>query len=481
MTEISLEKAGNVKTEVRAFSDRKRPLQLQMVHAGSLETMLFEQPADFVTDERPLGSRELLIEIKGTGLNFKDILIALGSLPWQGLGRECCGVVVEVGRDIASQFQIGDTVLHWGTGLFASHARCHVDTVAKAPADLGFGEAAAVPVVFGTVYECLINVARLEPGESILIHAAAGGVGQAAIMLARHLGAEVYCTVGTPEKKTLLMDVYGIPEDRIFSSRSPSFADSLLLATGGKGVDVVLNSLSDEMFQSTWKCVSMFGRFIDIGKKHFVSNSRLELNPFDNSITYSSVDLSLLIEHRGPYVQKLMSRVVDLFNKGVLKPPAPVHLIPASGIQSAFRSMQSGKVIGKIVIVNDAATLVTAKVQPTPAARIRSEGSYIITGGTGGLGRALARWLIELGARYIVLVSRSGGDQSPDSELSTLIAWASKNNAKVFVAACDVSEPTKVETLLKILAENDFPSPSGVIHGAMVLEVSTESNALSTL
>jgi NADPH:quinone reductase-like Zn-dependent oxidoreductase/malonyl CoA-acyl carrier protein transacylase len=476
MADLSLERAGQFKTEERAFACRDRPLQLQMTHAGSLETMVFEQPAELVSDGRPLGPRELLIEIKGTGLNFKDILIALGSLPWQGLGRECCGVVVEVGRDLVSQFQIGDTVLHWGTGLFASHARCHVDTVAKAPANLGSGEAAAVPVVFGTVYECLINVARLEQGESILIHAAAGGVGQAAIMIARYLGAEMYCTVGTPEKKALLMDVYGIPEDHIFSSRSPSFADSLLLATEGKGVDVVLNSLSDEMFQSTWKCVSMFGRFIDIGKKQFVSNARLELNPFDNSITYSSVDLSLLIEHRGPYVQKLMVRVVDLFNKGVLKPPSPVQLISASDIQGAFRSMQSGKVVGKIVIVNDATTLVAAKVQPIAAARIRSEGTYIITGGTGGLGRALAGWLIELGARYIVLVSRSGGDQSPDSELNTLVNWASKKDAKVFVAACDVSESTKVDTLLKTLAANHFPSPSGVIHGAMVLEVSPFSN-----
>jgi NADPH:quinone reductase-like Zn-dependent oxidoreductase/SAM-dependent methyltransferase len=479
MTDVSLQKVGNFKTEERAFGCRERPLQLQMAHAGSLETMIYEQPTDLTTNARPLGPRELLIEIKGTGLNFKDILIALGSLPWQGLGRECCGVVVEVGRDLASQFQIGDTVLHWGTGLFASHARCHVDTVAKAPANLGSGEAAAVPVVFGTVYECLVNVARLEQGESVLIHAAAGGVGQATIMLARYLGAEIYCTVGTPEKKTLLMDVYGIPEDHIFSSRSPSFADSLLLDTGGKGVDVVLNSLSDEMFQSTWKCVSMFGRFSDIGKKHFVSNARLELNPFDNSITYASVDLSLLIEHRGPYVQRLMCCVVDLFNQGVLKPPTPVHLIPASEIQSAFRSMQSGKVVGKIVVVNDASTTVTAKARPIAGAKIEPQGSYIITGGTGGLGRALTRWLVELGARYIVLVSRSGGDQSPDSELSTLISWANKQDAKVFVAACDVSDATDLDAFLQTLVSNGLPNPSGVIHGAMVLEVSSYSNEMN--
>jgi NADPH:quinone reductase-like Zn-dependent oxidoreductase/malonyl CoA-acyl carrier protein transacylase/SAM-dependent methyltransferase len=475
MTEVSRQEAGDFNTEDRAFSSVERPLQLQMTHAGSLETMVYEQP-DWVTGGKPLGDQELLIEVKGTGLNFKDILIALGSLPWQGLGRECCGVVVEVGRDLASQFQIGDAVIHWGTGLFASHARCTVDTVAKAPANLGFWDAAAVPVVFGTAYECLVHVARLEQGESVLIHAAAGGVGQAAIMLAKHLGATVFCTVGTPEKKTLLMDVYSVAENHIFSSRSPSFADSLLLATGGKGVDVVLNSLSDEMFQSTWKCLSMFGRLVDIGKKHFVSNARLELSPFDNSITYSSVDLSLLIEHRGPYVQKLMSRVIDLFNQGVLKPPTPVHLIPASDVQSAFRSMQSGKVVGKIVVVNDASTTVTAKAQPIAGAKIGSQGSYIITGGTGGLGRTLTRWLIEMGAKFVVLVSRSGGDQSSGSDLSALISWASTNGAKVFVAACDVSEATELDSLLKTLASNDFPDPSGVIHGAMVLQVSIHSN-----
>jgi NADPH:quinone reductase-like Zn-dependent oxidoreductase len=273
------------------------------------------------------------------------------------------------------------------------------------------------------------------------------------------------------------MDVYSIPENHIFSSRSPSFADSLLLATGGKGVDVVLNSLSDEMFQSTWKCLSMFGRLVDIGKKHFVSNARLELSPFDNSITYSSVDLSLLIEHRGPYVQKLMSRVIDLFNQGVLKPPTPVHLIPASDVQSAFRSMQSGKVVGKIVVVNDASTTVTAKAQPIAGAKIGPQGSYIITGGTGGLGRALTRRLIEMGAKFVVLVSRSGGDQSSGSDLSALISWASTNGAKLFVAACDVSEATELDSLLKTLASNDFPDPSGVIHGAMVLQVSIHSNA----
>jgi NAD(P)-dependent dehydrogenase (short-subunit alcohol dehydrogenase family) len=133
--------------------------------------------------------------------------------------------------------------------------------------------------------------------------------------------------------------------------------------------------------------------------------------------------------------------------------------------------------VGKIVVVNDASTTVTAKAQPIAGAKIGPQGSYIITGGTGGLGRALTRRLIEMGAKFVVLVSRSGGDQSSGSDLSALISWASTNGAKLFVAACDVSEATELDSLLKTLASNDFPDPSGVIHGAMVLQVSIHSNA----
>jgi hypothetical protein len=251
-------KYGHIKTEERPFCAEGKPLQLDMTRAGSLDSMNFIQPS-WASNGQPLADDQVKIEIKASGLNFKDVLIALGSLPWQGLGRERSGIVVEVGRNLKSQYQAGDKVLHWGTDLFASHAKCPAETVCKAPSHLDFAEAAAIPVVYSTAYECLVNVAHLKKDETVLIHAAAGGVGQAAVMLAQWIGAEIYCTVGTTEKKALLMSKYGIPEDHIFSSRNAQFATSLLLATKSRGVDVVLNSLSDEMYRSTWSCMAIFG------------------------------------------------------------------------------------------------------------------------------------------------------------------------------------------------------------------------------
>jgi NADPH:quinone reductase-like Zn-dependent oxidoreductase/ubiquinone/menaquinone biosynthesis C-methylase UbiE len=415
-------KYGHIKTEERPFCVEDKPLQLDMTRAGSLDSMNFIQP-NWASNGQPLADDQVKIEIKASGLNFKDVLIALGSLPWQGLGRECSGVVVEVGKKLESQYQAGEKVLHWGTDLFASHATCAAETICKAPSHLDFAEAAAIPVVYSTAYECLVNVAHLKKGETVLIHAAAGGVGQAAVMLARWIGADTYCTVGTTEKKALLMSKYGISEDHIFSSRNTQFATSLLHATNSRGGDVVLNSLSDEMYRSTWSCMAIFERFIDIGKKHFVNNAHLELSPFDKSITYASVDLSLLIEHRGQYVQKLMSDVVELFNSGVLQPPEPVHRVPIANVQTVFRTMQSGKSMGKIVIVNDESSIVAAPVELNSRSVVRGDASYLITGGTGGLGRARTRWLIDMGARHIVLVSRSGGDMTADSSLKQTITW----------------------------------------------------------
>ena len=169
-----------------------------------------------------------------------------------------------------------------------------------------------------------------------------------------------------------------------------------------------MNSLSDEMFQCSWSCLRIFGRFVDIGKKHFVANAFLGLKAFDRSITYTSVDLALLIEHRGPYVQRLAD-MIELFDTEVLKAPKPVHRVPISDVAAAFRAMQSGKVVEKTVIVNDAASVINVELHPK-LAQIRGDVSYLVTGRTGGLGRVLARWLIEKGAKHVVLVSRSGRD-----------------------------------------------------------------------
>lgn len=220
----------------------------------------------------------------------------------------------------------------------------------RIPDDMTFEEAASIPTIYCTSYRALYDCARLRRGESILIHAAAGGVGQSAIILAKHLGAEIFATVGSDEKKQLIMSQYDIPEDHIFDSRNLSFASGIKRMTQGRGVDVILNSLAGEALRETWHCLAMFGRFVEIGKKDIVGNTGLDMAPFMNDLTFASVNLVGIYRHNVPLAARLLSNVMDLVHQGVIHPITPITVYPYSQIESAFKLMQLGKHTGKIVL-----------------------------------------------------------------------------------------------------------------------------------
>jgi NADPH:quinone reductase-like Zn-dependent oxidoreductase/acyl transferase domain-containing protein/acyl carrier protein len=450
------------RTELQPFWQDGRPLEITMSTVGLFSSIHFQDSAS-VDMTRPLEDNEVLIEIRATGLNFKDVLIALGSIPWQSIGRECSGVVLAAGA--GTDFKKGDSVIHCGEALFATHSRCKSQTVIKMPIGMTYEEAASIPIVYSTAYECLVEVARLQAGEKVLIHAASGGVGQAAIMLAQWIGAEIFATVGTKEKKEFIMSTYGIPEDHIFSSRSTTFARALLAATDSSGVDVVLNSLAGEMLKASWHCLAPFGRFVEIGKKDALANMQLDMSPFDIGVSYTAVDLSLLIEKRADYFHRLMSKVMALFNAAAVKPVHPIKCISIADLEVGLRTMQTGKHMGKIVVVNDEKASVQARCRPVRTTPIRPDGSYIITGGTGGLGRCLAQWLVEKGAKSIILSSRSGG---VDAKLEELMKLGLAANAKVQIVKCDVGSLDDVKRLVEV-ATYDAPV-RGLVHSAMVLK-----------
>ena len=247
--------------EMKQFvSENPRALTLTIASPGLLDTLRF---TDDTTFSLPLGPSEVLIKVKATGVNFKDIMVAMGQLPEKVLGQECSGVIHSVGSRV-QDITTGDRVCCLVGGAYKSYARCHISAVSKIPAECSFASAAALPVVYCTAYHALYNVGRLKKCESILIHSAAGGVGQAAVILAQSIGADVYLTVGSDEKKALLMQTYGIPSDHFFSSRNTSFALGVKRMTHGRGVDLILNSLSGDLFKASWECIAPLGRFIEI-------------------------------------------------------------------------------------------------------------------------------------------------------------------------------------------------------------------------
>ncbi|KAK1144993.1 Type I Iterative Polyketide synthase (PKS) [Aspergillus melleus] len=452
--------------QLQLFQQPQRPLKLTTGHSRMLDELYF-------TDDRsladPLPEHHIEIRVSHVGLNFRDVLVAMGQLQEGMLGQECSGVITAVGTKV-TDFQVGDRVFAMSPGCLSTIARCPAYCACTLPENVSLELAASISTVFSTAYYSLIDLGRLQKGESILIHAAAGGVGQAAIIIAQSVGAQVFATVGSQEKKEFLMETYNIDSDQIYFSRDTSFAQGILHATDGEGVDVALNSLDGDALQATFKCVAPFGRFIEMGKRDIVQNSRLEMAPFDRNVSFASVDMNVVREKRPKMFNRLLRNSVDLFVRSRALTQWPVTTISISEIESGFRALQGGQVIGKMVVqmVDDPdGEHAMVKVHPVrkPGALVQPNASYIIVGGTGGIGLDLASWLPSKGATHLILVSRSGA--ASDNAKRT-VQELTENGIIVEICRCDISNQADVtEKLGHVLRQ--MPPVRGVIYGAMVL------------
>lgn len=297
-----------------------------------------------------LADDEIGIDIKASRPNFKDVILALGQLAGNHLGQVCSGVVTRVSKAV-SNIRHGDRVCSVTESSIASFGRCKAACSTPIPDNISYLEGASFPIAYCTALYCLSYIARLQPGETILIHAAAGGVGQAAIMLAQAIKAKILATVGSLEKKTLLMEMYNIPEECIFYSRDTSFTHGVMDATAGEGVDVALNSLAREHFRATWECMATFGRFFEIGKRDITSSQNLEMSRFERNVSFTAVDLTNLVSHRQNVLQQLLVEGMNMIKRGIIRPVSPIHKFGVSEVETAIRSLQSGKLMGKLVIV----------------------------------------------------------------------------------------------------------------------------------
>lgn len=328
----------------------EKPLKFSMETLGDLDSIYFEQDPRFSFDD-PLAVGEIEVKPAAYGLNFTECLIALGRMPDRSidqLGIECAGVVTAVGRDVW-HLTPGDHVILTGVG-FSNRVRCQARAASPAPAEMPMAVAAAITAVYCTVYYALFEIGRLAKDETILIHSAAGGVGQAAICLSRMVGARIFATVGSEEKRDYLVREYGLSKDHIFYSRSTAFKEDVLRATSGRGVDVVLNSLAGELLKASWQLLASYGRFLELGKKDAMEGSRLDMRAFNTNRLFAAIDFSTFADERPDMFQALKSKVVDLVASGTVKPPQPITKFPMNELGRAIRSLAGGKTTGKIVI-----------------------------------------------------------------------------------------------------------------------------------
>lgn len=421
---------------------------------------------------------EVRVRTNTIGMNFRELMSALGIINIDlaegrdgginASGAEAAGRVTAVGSNV-SHLKVGDRVMCMGstsTG-FATEVNRPTECCVKIPDSLDDEGAASMPVVYFTVLLCLVEKAQLKRGQTLLIHSAAGGVGIAAIHMARWIGADIFVTAGTPEKAAFLTTELGVPRERIFASRDDSFVADIMAATDGKGVDVVLNSLSGELLHASWRCVAVYGCMVEIGKRDVLGHGMLDMSPFAANRTFSCIDASTAMLDL-PRLQRAMRLIVDLYEQGHIHPIRPVTLFEASRVEDAYRYMQQGLHIGKIIIrfpslaeeKNSKLTLRLAPSIPDPI--FRHGVSYLLVGGTGGLGKAIASWMVSHGARSLIFLSRSAGQRSDDQ---AFFSELKEGGCHVQCYAGDVADATLVERVVK---EASLPI-AGVLQMAMVL------------
>ncbi|KAI1098441.1 putative FSP1 [Jackrogersella minutella] len=443
-----------------------RPLSMQIGIPGLLDTLAFGDDPKIGVDGESLPHDFVEIQPRAYGVNFRDVMVAMGQLNERVMGLEGAGVITRVGSTAAAHgYAVGNQVFCLLRDSFRSRACVEWTCVMHMPTGLSFEEAASLPVIYTTAYISLIEIAQLQRGESVLIHAAAGGVGQAAIMLAQRIGAEIFVTVGASDKRELVMHKYGIAADHIFNSRDISFAPAVLAATGGRGVDVVLNSLAGPLLQESFNVLAHFGRFIEIGKRDLELNSGLEMRPFSRTVSFSSLDLLQWQRHKGRDMHRVLARVARLVEDKVLKPVYPISVYPIADAAKAFRLLQTGKHMGKVVLSVDETEKVPV-LPHMPTAKLISDASYVIVGGLGGIGVPIAHWMIAHGARNLILLSRSA---AASAKAGTLVAELQDMGSRIKPINCDVSNSYSLAKALRVCEEEGFPAVRGVIHAAMDL------------
>ena len=438
----------------------RKPLGLQIPDAeafrltipkrGSLDDLSIQKTYRL----RP-GSGQVEIRVSFAGLNFRDVLSALDLYPGDAgpLGGECAGTVTAVGRGV-SAFQPGDRVIAIAPSSIASYVTVDWEFVFPCLASQSLTEAATIPIAFATAWYTLIKLAEIRRGERVLIHAAAGGVGQAAIQIARHAGAEVFCTASSAKWDVLKsLDI-----EHVFDSRTVDFAERIHEITRGEGVDVVLNSLTGETVSSSLAVLRKGGRFLEIGKRDIRDPSSVA--QAYRGVRYHTFDLAKLCRTDPKVVQLVLDEVMAQFASGALR-PLPARTFDLEKARDAFRFMQQAQHTGKIVLRIPS----QPSTSPHPTIQLRSDATYLITGGLGALGLLTARWMTARGARHLLLISRSAADQ----QVHTQIAELEAAGAQVRVVQADVAVAEQLQRVLDEL-KSSLPPLRGVVHSAGLLD-----------
>ncbi|KAA1251977.1 SDR family NAD(P)-dependent oxidoreductase, partial [Mycobacterium simiae] len=436
-------------------------MRLQIRTPGDLQTLEFT-----AFDRVPPGPGQIEVAVNASSVNFADVLVAFGRYPsidgeMPNIGMDFAGVVTAVGPGVTAH-RVGDHVGGFSkNGCWATFVTCDDRVAVTLPPGLTDDQAAAISTAHAAAWYGLHDQARITAGDRVLIHSATGGVGQAAIAIARAGGAEIFATAGSEERRQLLRDM-GI--EHVYDSRSVEFAEQIRRDTDGYGVDIVLNSLTGAAQRAGLELLAIGGRFVELGKQDVYANARLRLLPFRRNLTFHYADLALMAESHPQRIANLLGTVYRLVADGELPLPVTTHY-PLRDAATAIRMMSAAEHTGKLVLDVAHEGQSNVVVPPHLANAFRSDGSYIITGGLGGLGLFIAEKMASAGAGRIVLTSRS----RPNAKTLQTIELIRAMGADIAVACGDIAHASTAERLVAVATTTGLPL-RGVVHAAAVFE-----------
>ena len=447
-------------------------VRLQIRTPGDLQTIEF---AAF--DRVPPGPGQIEVAVTASSINFADVLNAFGRyqsldgiLP--ALGTDFAGVVTAVGADVANH-KVGDHVGGMSpNGCWATFVTCDARLATTLPDGMTDAQAAAVTTAHATAWYGLNDLARIQAGDRVLIHSGTGGVGQAAIAIARAAGAEIFATAGNEARRQLLRDM-GI--EHVYDSRTVEFAEQIRSDTDGYGVDIVLNSVTGAAQLAGLKLLALGGRFVEIGKRDIYGDTKLGLFPFRRNLAFWGVDLGLMSVSHPAQVSKILGTVYRMTADGALPMPESTHY-PLAEAATAIRTMSAAGHTGKLILDIPQAGRSSVVLPPEQAPVFRADGSYIITGGLGGLGLFLAEKMAAAGAGRIVLTSRS----EPTVKALETIELVRSIGSDVVVECGDIAQSDTAQRLVATATATGLPL-RGVLHAAAVVEDATLTNITDEL
>ncbi|MCJ1431695.1 hypothetical protein MMC27_001050 [Xylographa pallens] len=438
--------------------DSQGPVRAAFETPGVLSSLYYKPYTELW---QPLPQGWIEVKVAAVGLNWKDLGLSSGRFDGNNLSSEYSGVVTKTGSDV-SGVSVGDHVYGMGRGHFGNYTRVPAAFAQRLRISDDLVEVATMPLVYMTAVYAFDHVSHLKKGQKVLIQSATGGLGLAAIQIAQSKGAHVFATVGTVEKARFLADTMNIPSSHIFSSRDLSDLPRAVGMTQNRGFDVILSTAKGDMLYASVKALAPLGHLIDVGRMDVLDAKTIGLELFQKSANFSSFDLGLVLDSDPVLGGQLMQAVNEHYRAGHIAPIRPFSAADISQLDQILLGFSKGIHIGKLVVTFQDPNTLVRMMSPAPAARFDPKARYVITGGLGGLGRSMIRWMCERGAQDLVVLSRRGAS-APEAQ--TLIETLAARGISVRPVRCDVSNREQVMRVIE-KASSDRQI-KGIIHAAV--------------